>query len=125
MRVLVCGGRKFNDWTMLTEHLDVMHAANPFTVVIHGDAQGADTLAKEWAISRGVKHLPFPAKWTQYGDAAGPIRNTQMLVEGHPDKVIAFPGGSGTANMVEQARKAGVPVCIYGEGEKTGSLFGD
>jgi YspA, cpYpsA-related SLOG family len=124
MRVLVCGGRKFADRDMLYEHLDVMHRAVTFSVVIHGDAPGADTLAKEWAKSRGVKHLPFPAKWTEYGDAAGSIRNTQMLVEGVPDKVVAFPGGSGTANMVEQARKAGVRVCIYGEGEKTGSLFG-
>ena len=125
MRVLVCGGRDFSDRMMLNEHLDTMHAAQPFTVIIHGDARGADTLAKEWALSRGVKHLAFPADWTQHGKAAGPIRNTRMLVEGQPDKVVAFPGGAGTANMVDQARRAGVRVCVYGEGEKTGSLFGD
>lgn len=29
---------------------------------------------------------------------------------GGPDLVLAFPGGAGTANMVSQARKAGVAV---------------
>jgi hypothetical protein len=33
-----------------------------------------------------------------------------MLVEGKPDFVVAFPGGRGTANMIMQARQAGVPV---------------
>ena len=33
-----------------------------------------------------------------------------MLMEGKPDLVVAFPGGAGTANMIKQARKAGVEV---------------
>lgn len=33
-----------------------------------------------------------------------------MLDEGQPDCVIAFPGGEGTADMVNRATKAGVPV---------------
>jgi hypothetical protein len=33
-----------------------------------------------------------------------------MLVEGMPDRVLAFPGGRGTRNMVFQAKRAGVPV---------------
>ena len=38
------------------------------------------------------------------------IRNRRMLIEGKPDLVLAFPGGKGTANMVEISRKAGVKV---------------
>ena len=34
-----------------------------------------------------------------------------MLAEGKPEMVLAFPGGRGTANMVKQARSAGVSVC--------------
>jgi ABC-type Fe3+-hydroxamate transport system substrate-binding protein len=45
----------------------------------------------------------------KYGPSAGPIRNGRML-EYKPDLVIAFPGGRGTANMVKQARKAGIAV---------------
>ncbi len=33
-----------------------------------------------------------------------------MIDEWHPDAVVVFPGGSGTADMVERARKAGLPV---------------
>jgi ABC-type sugar transport system substrate-binding protein len=33
-----------------------------------------------------------------------------MLDEGKPDIVVAFPGGTGTADMVRRARKAGVVV---------------
>jgi UDP-N-acetylmuramoylalanine-D-glutamate ligase len=33
-----------------------------------------------------------------------------MLDEGKPDLVVAFPGGRGTANMVQQAHRAGVEV---------------
>jgi hypothetical protein len=32
-----------------------------------------------------------------------------MLDQGKPDLVVAFPGGRGTANLVKQARAAGVP----------------
>ena len=56
--------------------------------------------------------LAYPANWKKHGRAAGPIRNKQMLEEAKPDLVIAFPGGAGTANMVKQAREAGVKVEI-------------
>lgn len=47
------------------------------------------------------------------GEAPG----ADQLEEGHPDIVIAFPGGRGTANMVAQARKAGVRVVEVSEKE--------
>jgi hypothetical protein len=94
--------------------LDV--AKGPIKTLIHGDAPGADRLAAAWAKDTGLAEfgelLAFPADWEKHGNAAGPIRNQQMLDEGKPDMVIAFPGGIGTANMVRLARKAGVPVNI-------------
>ena len=40
-----------------------------------------------------------------------PMRNQRMIAEGAaPDFVIAFPGGLGTADMVERAKAAGVEV---------------
>jgi len=52
----------------------------------------------------------FLANWRTHGKAAGPIRNQQMLDEGRPHLVVAFPGGTGTADMVRRAKAAGVPV---------------
>jgi hypothetical protein len=54
--------------------------------------------------------LSFPANWKQYGKSAGYRRNTQMLEEGKPDIVIAFPGGRGTEMMCEIAETAGITV---------------
>jgi hypothetical protein len=67
-------------------------------------------MAGEWADVFGVPFRIFPANWKKHGRAAGPMRNQQMLDEGKPDLVIAFPGGSGTADMVRRAKAAGVPV---------------
>ena len=108
-KVLVTGGRSFFDEDVLFEALDSLHAAREFTLLIHGAASGADWLAEQWAYSRGVKVLEFPASWAQYGKSAGPIRNRQMLDE-KPDIVVAFPGGKGTANMVGIAQESGVEV---------------
>jgi hypothetical protein len=37
-----------------------------------------------------------------------------MIDEGKPELVIAFPGGSGTADMVRRARAANIPVIEVG-----------
>jgi hypothetical protein len=119
MRVLVCGGRDFDDWGLVEHHLDLLYedsedSYNPF-VIIEGGATGADFLARVWGKynQKGgldVSILTFPADWKTYGKAAGAIRNQQMLDEGKPDIVVAFAGGRGTADMVSRAKKAGVRV---------------
>jgi len=110
MRLLVCGGRAFADWAWLSAVLDKGHAKRPVTLVLHGGAHGADNLAGQWAKLREIPCLTFPANWAKHGPAAGPIRNQQMLVDGSPDYVVAFPGGAGTADMCRRARAAGLPV---------------
>jgi hypothetical protein len=110
MRVLVCGGRYFADAELLNRTLDELHDKTRITLLIHGAQRGADKLAGSWARGRIVPVKEFPADWRKHGNSAGPIRNRQMLKEGKPDLVIAFPGGVGTADMMEQARAAGVEV---------------
>jgi hypothetical protein len=110
MKILVCGGRAYAGKQRLFLVLDRLHAERPITLVIQGGATGADALAGQWATRRGIPQKIYRAEWKLHGKAAGMIRNRQMLEEGHPDLVVAFPGGSGTANMVGLARKAGVEV---------------
>lgn len=109
MKALVCGGRDFTDRDALFAALDRAHAKRPLTMVIHGGAKGADTLAGQWASARGILSARVDALWDAHGKAAGPRRNRAML-ELFPEGVIAFPGGAGTADMVAAAREAGVPV---------------
>jgi hypothetical protein len=111
MRVLVTGGRDFADRELLFGALDRIHAEKVFAVLVHGGAKGADRLAGEWGVARGVAVEAQPADWKQYGRAAGVIRNSTMLKE-KPDLVIAFPGGKGTADMVKKAKQAGIEVVV-------------
>lgn len=110
MRVIVCGGRDFTDCALMRETLDrVDRERGRIETVVHGNASGADQLARLWAGSNKRREWPFPAEWSKYGKSAGPRRNKQMLGSG-ADLVIAFPGGRGTRNMVKQARAAGLEV---------------
>lgn len=110
LRVLVCGGRDFDDidefidvWALITQGRRV-------NTIIEGGARGADLLAKMWARDNNYKLETYSADWEKYGKSAGPRRNAEMLKTSKPDLVIAFPGGKGTANMVKQAQAAGVEV---------------
>lgn len=102
-RILVCGGRDYADRERVFSVLDKCLAFYGAVTIIHGAAPGADSLANGWAEQREVPIEPYPADWKQYGKRAGFIRNSKMLNEGHPDLVIAFPGGAGTDMMVKLA----------------------
>lgn len=121
-KILVCGGRDYigyrRMYEVLTDIIDqiildyTIHAYNDVEI-IQGGATGADFLAKVFALDEfdgQVHHKEFPAEWKKYGKAAGGIRNQQMLDEGKPNLVVAFPGGKGTADMVKRAKKAGIKV---------------
>jgi hypothetical protein len=110
MKILVCGGRDYNNKEHLYHVLDKANYDGDIEIC-HGGANGADNLAEKWATDRQVNVTVFPANWA-LGRVAGPIRNQKMLETFKPDMVIAFPGGRGTADMIRKARKAGVPVYI-------------
>lgn len=111
--VIVCGGRHFANERFVAEVLDDYHAEHGITMLVHGAASGADSLAERWAIASRISCCGYHAKWQQHGRAAGPMRNQEMLDTEKPDAVIAFPGGAGTADMVRRARKAGVRVLVF------------
>lgn len=106
MKVLVCGGRNYDDWRTVHETLDALKPS----MIVHGNAPGADTLADRWALDRKVATAKYPADWATHGRAAGPIRNQTMLDREKPDLVLAFPDGRGTDDMVRRATAAGVRV---------------
>lgn len=134
MKVLVCGGRDYGfrpkgcppesaraydarasrERFLLEETLHDLHKTRgPFVELINGAAPGADALALSWALANRLTIRSFKPDWKRLGKAAGPIRN-QLMIEAKPDLVIAFPGGAGTADMVERARAAGVEVFEVG-----------
>ncbi len=109
MRILVCGGRDYtNTYVMKAVLKDYFYG--PEDCLICGMAKGADMMAFHYVDATDSHIECYPANWDEYGRSAGPIRNQQMLDEGKPDIVIAFPGGRGTAHMIKISKKAGVPV---------------
>jgi hypothetical protein len=137
-RVLVCGGRGFGErlrgvmfgsfqyiddsyridreTKLLNETLDGV-AGLRTGVLIHGAcATGADRHADIWARRHGVLIERFKANWYPNGrsggidKSAGPRRTQLMIDKGRPDLVVAFRGGSGTADCVARARAAGIKV---------------
>ena len=121
MRVLVCGGRDFDDYGLLDKTLhslvyDRDHTDYSKVVIISGMAKGADSLAVDWSRWNNTHLLKFPADWGKYKKAAGPIRNQQMIDEGKPDLVAAFKGGTGTVDMVRRAKKHNIKVIEVKDG---------
>jgi len=87
-------------------------------LLLHGGARGADAAIGRAAQQLGWSALVMPAQWQLHGRAAGPIRNRELLeqavaravVHSSPGSiasvlVVAFPGGAGTASLVQQARR--------------------
>ena len=127
-KVLVCGSREVKDKEFIFAHLDNALANKNLekVVIMHGDQMsidsdtgekfGADYIADQWAIERGVKRWRYPADWKQHGRAAGPIRNSRMLND-NPDACIAFFGktakNKGTSDMLSKCEKKGMLIKKY------------
>lgn len=111
--VLCCGGRDFFDRNTVFGALDLLQAQvfpSARLAILHGGAKGADSLSGEWARGKGLCEMTIPAPWGFFQKNAGPIRNQWLLDFGRPDYVVAFPGDSGTSDMVHRAKGAGLPV---------------
>lgn len=117
MKVLVCGDRDWDSYAEIDFDLDALAEIYGYDniVVIEGGCRGADTFALRWAQKRGVDYKDMPADWDNLGDAAGPIRNRQMLDE-EPHLVLAFHSNlsksKGTLDCVMEANRRGIRVEI-------------
>lgn len=105
VNIVVSGGREYENYPELSQKLDRIISqlnipSNMGINIISGGARGADALAEKYAQERGYDTQVYPADWEQQGVQAGMLRNTEMAKVG--DVLVAFPGGSGTENMIQQ-----------------------
>lgn len=113
---LFCGDR--NSATAFETMINFELASLPLrSIVIHGGCKGIDLYSAELARLKGIECREYPADWSKYGKAAGPIRNTQMIKEENIDVVYAFhpniEESKGTKNMILQAHAKGIPVFVH------------
>jgi len=113
MKILICGDRNWGQPDKIKKHL--LKYNNNCDTIITGGANGADWYANLFAKELGLQTVVVEARWKEFGKAAGPMRNTQMLDLG-PDKVVAFhsniQNSKGTLNCIYQAKERGIPVEI-------------
>ena len=104
-KVVICGGRDFNNYELLEEKCNEI-LKGFFVEVVSGCAKGADSLGVRYAEKKKVKVVEFPANWEKYGRSAGPERNKKMAK--YADMVIAFWDGKskGTKSMISLAKKS-------------------
>lgn len=110
-RVIVTGSR---DWV---DHWTIYNALKVLpnnTIIVHGAARGADTIANQIAENLLLLREPHPANWERYGKAAGHIRNLKMLSLG-AQLVLAFPlpHSKGTYDMIQIAQNSGIKVITH------------
>jgi hypothetical protein len=114
MKVLVTGDRNWIDSIYICDTLDKY---GDITVVIEGDARGADRIAGAWAQTKGIPNIKIPAQWDYYGTRAGSLRNRWMLDLLNPELVVAFhpdiTQSKGTKAMVEYAKSKNTPVDLF------------
>ena len=108
---LICGGRDFTDQQMFDGAMgQLIELRGCPSRIVEGGSKGADKMGFYWATRMAIPVTEIYADWETHGKAAGPIRNQKMLDEQKPTVLVAFPGGSGTADMVARSRKAGIDV---------------
>lgn len=108
-RILVTGSREWTDRFIISAAL---FDFPPGTKLCHGGAKGADAIAAVVATEYGFEVTEYPARWSEHGKRAGPIRNQNMLDDFKPTLVLAFPlpQSVGTYDMIRRAKKAGIEV---------------
>lgn len=113
-RVIIAGGRDFNNYENLASAMDLyLTNQKKKIVIVCGMAKGADMLGERYAKERGYEIAYFPAEWNRYGRSAGMVRNIQMAY--NADAVCAFWDGKsrGTKHMIDTAIERNLPVTIF------------
>ncbi len=118
--VIAAGGGRDLAWShqRIAAELLARSGGRSVHLLLHGGARGADRAIARAAHQLGWSSLVLPAQWERHGRAAGPIRNRELLEQAisraaaltSPGSiasvlVVAFPGGRGTASLVQQARR--------------------
>lgn len=118
--VVVTGSRKWTDEAAIRRPLA---ALPPKSVVIHGAAMGADSIAAALAKELGHEVIPFRPEYARYGRYVAPLkRNLKMLdhlrelqLQDHVTQVFSFPllGGTGTQHCTDHAIAQGFETITF------------
>ena len=130
IRLIVAGGRDFQDYNYVCQSLDFMlkNYKPSEVIVVSGKAKGADSLGERYARGRGIAVKSFPADWKdlttqpvkiksnaygEYNCLAGIVRNHQMG-DFATHAVVYWDGDStGSIDMISYMKDQNKPVKVF------------
>ena len=113
MKVIVAGGRDFNDYELLKETLDnFQQEYGNIAEVVSGGARGSDKLGEQYANENNIPIKRFVPDWEGLGKKAGFVRNRKMgdYAKEHNGMLVAFwdKQSRGTKGMIDYSTKVGL-----------------
>ena len=109
--VAIAGGKHVTDAGAVWSTLDRARAKHGDMVLLHGGGPGVEKVAASWAEARGVDQVVCRPDWTAHGKAA-PFRRNDEMLNLMPKGLIAYPGSGITDNLMDKARRVGIPVYV-------------
>jgi hypothetical protein len=112
MKVIIAGGRYFDNYDLLCQKVDYYLSRQSKVEIVSGAAKGADKLGERYAEERQYPIKRFIADWGTWGKRAGYLRNEEMAE--YADALIAFWDGrsKGTKHMINLAKKLNLSIRI-------------
>ena len=112
MKVIIAGGRDFNDYDLLCRKADKILSQQSEIEIVSGAAKGADKLGERYALEHGYQIIRYIPDWNFFGKSAGFIRNIDMAE--HADALILFWNGKSndSKHMLKIARDKGLKIRI-------------
>ena len=115
MKVLISGSRKLTNYETVKQAIEELETreGQKITMLLHGGAKGADTLAEKWAQKNGIKTQVLKPDYEKHHPKSAPIIRNIELVK-LADKTLALYSGSertgGTGFTAMETEKAGKPL---------------
>ncbi len=112
LKVIVAGGRDFQNYNLLSEKLNKLFSQRNDVVIVSGMARGADSLAVKYAEEHKLRVSEFPAQWLKHGNSSGFRRNVEMAK--FADACVCFWDGKsvGTKHMIDTAKRMNLNVRV-------------
>lgn len=108
-------GGDYQDYDAIWSVLDQTHQKHPDMILLHGGTpSGAELIAAKWAEARSVTQVTFKPDWKTHRRAA-PFKRNDAMLDTMPIGIIATPGSGITENLVDKARRLGIPVKRIGQ----------
>jgi len=117
-KVIIAGGRRFNDYDLLKKSCDhMLQKYDPNEIIIvSGGAKGADTLGEKYAQESGMKIERYPVNWHSSGvfDRTAGLKRNEVMGRTADAAVIFWDNEShGTKHMISYMRKLKKPCEVF------------